>query len=158
MDDLDGCFRFTLKLLQSDGHDLRFFNYFFPSSTLFALRKSFVNFQFNSNNKIILHTSECLTHRQIEAAMSVHYSLLHCRQVKRDGALKNQCVEILTKVSLLHSITDSTYTRIFQCAIRKHRKVTLAAVFSSFPFVYCLESSLRDRIFLRSHKKKSADQ
>lgn len=138
MNDLDGGLKFravVVKLLQSNGNSSCFqtmvMNY--DSSiiviaidrqiskfTAFCVRKSFFDFDFN--NKIILRTFECLTHRQIEAVMNVHYSLLHCRQLKRDGTRKNRCVEILTKVSLLHSITDPTYTRIFPMCYSETQK------------------------------------
>lgn len=99
-----------------------------------------------------------LTHRQNVPVTSVHYTLLHFRLVKRDGTFYKSMCRNSYEFFLLHSITDTTYTRIFQCAIRKHRKATLLLVFSSFTFVYCLEFPLRDRIFLWSREKKQADK
>lgn len=79
---------------------------------------------------------------------------------KRRNALKSCVSEFLRNSLLLQSIIDTTYTRIFQRDIRKHRKETLVSVFIHHRFVYCLKFSQRDRIFsgrkrLRNRTKSS---
>lgn len=94
-----------------------------------------------------------LTHIQKAKVIKSHYATRSASE-KRRSAWKSCVSKFLRNSLLLQSITDSTYTRIFQCDTR-NTKTLFVSVFLHHRFVYCLKFSLPDRIFSEKKRLKS---